>query len=69
MNTTERVLEFVRDFTKREGFPPSRRDIMVGCGISSTSVVQYHIKRLAESEDLVLLPGLARGILVGDEAV
>lgn len=69
MSTTDRVLEFIRDFTEREGFPPSRRDIMTGCDISSTSVVQYHVKRLAESEEIRLLPGKARGILVRREAV
>ena len=42
------ILTFLRDFLDRHDYPPSIRDIQRGCGISSTSVVDYNLKRLEE---------------------
>jgi repressor LexA len=44
----QRILEFLRDFIADKDYPPSIRDIQQGCGISSTSVVDYNLKRLEE---------------------
>ncbi|MBM4415998.1 MAG: repressor LexA [Chloroflexi bacterium] len=43
-----RILEFVERFLDEHDYPPSIRDIQHGCGISSTSVVDYNLKRLEE---------------------
>ena len=40
------ILRFIRDFITRHDYPPSIRDIQDGCGISSTSVVDYNLKAL-----------------------
>jgi len=45
----ERIIEFIRDFYDDRGYTPTVRDIQKGCGLSSTAVVQYHLKVL-ESE-------------------
>ncbi|MSQ30880.1 MAG: transcriptional repressor LexA [Dehalococcoidia bacterium] len=42
------ILEFLDTFIGEHDYPPSIRDIQVGCGISSTSVVDYNLKRLEE---------------------
>jgi len=39
--TERRVLPFVREFIAQLGYAPTCREIMAGCGISSTSVVRY----------------------------
>jgi repressor LexA len=39
-------LHFIRDFIREHDYPPSIRDIQDGCGISSTSVVDYNLKAL-----------------------
>ena len=44
----ERILGFLRSFLAEKDYPPSIRDIQLGCGISSTSVVDYNLKRLEE---------------------
>ena len=44
----ERILGFLRSFLAEKDYPPSIRDIQMGCGISSTSVVDYNLKRLEE---------------------
>jgi repressor LexA len=40
------ILEFMRRFIDEHDYPPSIRDIQVGCAISSTSVVDYNLKAL-----------------------
>jgi repressor LexA len=40
------ILKFMRDFIDEHDYPPSIRDIQVGCDISSTSVVDYNLKAL-----------------------
>src|SRR5512147_887649 len=40
------ILEFLREFIEDKDYPPSIRDIQEGCGISSTSVVDYNLKAL-----------------------
>ncbi|MBN1690190.1 MAG: repressor LexA [Dehalococcoidia bacterium] len=45
----EKIIEFIRNFYDEHGYTPTVRDIQKGCGLSSTAVVQYHLK-LLESE-------------------
>jgi repressor LexA len=40
------ILNFIREFIGEHDYPPSIRDIQDGCGISSTSVVDYNLKAL-----------------------
>jgi len=40
------ILRFIREFIRDHDYPPSIRDIQDGCGISSTSVVDYNLKAL-----------------------
>src|SRR3972149_4101365 len=42
------ILEFLREFVEQHDYPPSIRDIQVGCGMSSTSVVDYNLKALQQ---------------------
>lgn len=40
------ILRFLREFMAEHNYPPSIRDIQEGCGISSTSVVDYNLRAL-----------------------
>ena len=40
------ILKFMREFIDEHDYPPSIRDIQVGCDVSSTSVVDYNLKAL-----------------------
>jgi repressor LexA len=42
----QKILTFIRRFNDDKEYPPSIRDIQLGCGISSTSVVDYNLKAL-----------------------
>jgi repressor LexA len=44
----QRILQFLHDFIEEKDYPPSIRDIQQGCDISSTSVVDYNLKKLEE---------------------
>ncbi len=44
----QKILQFLEDFISDHDYPPSIRDIQNGCDISSTSVVDYNLKRLEE---------------------
>ena len=43
------ILDFIRTFIRDKDYPPSIRDIQLGCDISSTSVVDYNLKALERS--------------------
>lgn len=61
--TTDQVLRFVRAYMEREkGLSPSYREIMAACHIGSTSVVNYHLARLAEQGEIWTVPGITRSI-------
>ena len=62
------ILEFIKNFILREHFPPTIRDIQSGCGVSSTSVVNYNLQILQREGYLNRLAGGARGIEVTDKA-
>lgn len=42
----ERILAFLQDYFSRYHYPPSVRDIVDGCELSSTSVADYNLKIL-----------------------
>jgi len=47
--TRQKIIEYIRSFYDDRGYAPTVRDIMKGCSLSSTAVVQHHLKIL-ESE-------------------
>lgn len=66
-----KIMEYIRDFIDENDYPPSVRDIQRGCGVSSTSVVDYNLRRLEEKGVLerdrevsrgIKLPGRARTV-------
>ena len=48
----KKILSFLRKFREEKDYPPTVRDILKGCKISSTSVVDYNLKIL-EREGLI----------------
>ncbi len=56
------ILAFLRDFVEEKDYPPSIRDIQEGCGISSTSVVDYNLRKLEEMGHIRRDREVSRGI-------
>lgn len=63
-DTRVKVLNYLRDYIAAHQFPPTVREIAAGVGISSTSVVNYHLRRLAETGRIERIQGAARAIRV-----
>ncbi|MFC1931643.1 transcriptional repressor LexA [Chloroflexota bacterium] len=58
----QRIIDFVHRFLVDRGYPPTIRDIQGGCGISSTSVVDYHLNILEKEGYLRRHREVSRGI-------
>lgn len=56
------VLEFVRNFIIEKGYPPTVRDIVRGCEMSSTSVAAYYLEILKKEGYIRRHPEISRGI-------
>jgi repressor LexA len=63
----QRILDFIQEFIRENGIPPTVRDIQKSCGISSTSVVDYNLRLLDRDGYLNRRPDVARGIELLDE--
>ena len=62
----ERILKFIDEFLEEHHYPPTVRDIQLGCEVSSTSVVDYNLKILNREGYIRRESGVSRGIeLVG----
>lgn len=57
-----RILEFLHRFIDDKGYPPTIRDIVNGCKISSTSVVEYNLRILERDGHIRRDPEVSRGI-------
>jgi repressor LexA len=56
------ILEFLGVFIEEKDYPPSIRDIQEGCSISSTSVVDYNLRKLEEKGLIRRDREISRGI-------
>ena len=63
----QRILEYIQKFMDEHQYPPTVRDIQNGCEVSSTSVVDYNLRKLQEMGYLTREPEVSRGIeLIGE---
>jgi repressor LexA len=58
----KRILQFIRKFIDARGYPPTVRDIVSGCEISSTSVVAYNLARLETAGYIRHHAKISRGV-------
>lgn len=56
------IIDFIRQFLVDRGYPPTMRDIVSGCGVSSTSVVDYNLNRLEKEGYIRRHREVSRGI-------
>lgn len=56
------MAKFIHSFWEDRGYPPTIRDIVKGCGISSTSVVNYNLNILEREGYIRRHSEVARGI-------
>ncbi|MFC2022184.1 transcriptional repressor LexA [Chloroflexota bacterium] len=58
----QQIIDFIRHFWTEMSYPPTVRDIVNGCGISSTSVVDYNLDILEREGYIRRHSGISRGI-------
>jgi repressor LexA len=63
-----RILRFLNRFITENGYPPAIRDIQSGCGISSTSVVDYNLNILEKEGYIRRQSEVSRGITMTNRA-
>ncbi len=56
------IVDFIRRFWLDRGYPPSIRDIVAGCSLSSTSVADYNLKILEKKGYIRRHREVSRGI-------
>ena len=59
-----KILEFIDTFAEEKQYAPSIRDIVKGCDISSTSVVDYNLRILEREGHLRRDAEISRGIVL-----
>lgn len=62
--TGDEVLLFIHNFSQRMGYAPTVREIMLAVGLSSSSVVHYHLRQLKGRGVIDWVPGRARTLRV-----
>ena len=58
----QHIIDFIRRFLVDRGYPPTIRDILNGCGLSSTSVVDYNLDILEKEGYIRRHREVSRGI-------
>ena len=64
----QRILDVIREFLDENGYPPTVRDIVKACDMSSTSVADYHLRALRRDGYIRRDSGVSRGIEIVGEA-
>ncbi len=64
--TRERIFQYIRSFLHEHDYAPTVRDILKGCDISSTAVVQHHLDVLQREGRILRDPEVFRSIRLTD---
>ena len=60
--TMDRIYDFLKAYREEHGYMPVTIEIAEGLGLSSTSVVAYHLTKMELRGDIKRAPGKARAI-------
>lgn len=64
----QEIYDFIVQFSREKGYPPSVREIGQAVGLKSPSTVHFHIKGLEEAGVLTKAAGKTRAMTLTDEA-
>ena len=65
--TRERIYTFIRKFYREHDYAPTVRDILKGCSLSSTAVIQHHLNVLEKEGRIHRDPEVFRSIRLTDK--
>jgi repressor LexA len=63
-DTRQRILKYIHNFFNEKGYAPTVRDILKGCTLSSTAVVQHHLNILEHEGHIHRDPEVFRSIQI-----
>ena len=71
ISQTQKVLNFIQEFTAKNSYPPSVREMCAGLNISSTATIVYHLRKLEEQGKLSREKSRNRaiGLNIGPESI
>ena len=62
----QKILAFITTYVEHNNVPPTIREIQYGTGISSTSMVSYHLKALERGQFLNRYERRSRGLVINE---
>ena len=62
------IINYIRDFSREKGYPPTIRQIGEAAGISSTSVVNYNLNKLEKDGYLTRDLKVSRGVRLVEDS-
>jgi repressor LexA len=62
----QKILSFITNYVDQNNVPPTIREIQAGTGISSTSMVSYHLKALERANMLNRYERRSRGLVINE---
>ncbi len=62
----QKILVYITRYVEQNGVPPTIREIQSGAGISSTSMVSYHLKAMERAQVLSRYERRSRGLVITD---
>jgi repressor LexA len=65
----QRILSFIRNYMRREGRPPTNREIGQAVGIRSTGHVDHHLSALERKGRITRVRGKSRGIRLNEQGM
>lgn len=64
----EKIYQYIRDYVREHGYPPSVREIGAAMNLKSPSTVHFHLKHMEEAGALAIGSGKGRAITLLDAA-
>jgi repressor LexA len=61
---SDEILAAIAQYSRENGYPPSVRELVALVGASSTSVIDYHLRRLRRAGRVTWVQGKARTLRV-----
>ncbi|PCJ28724.1 MAG: LexA repressor [SAR86 cluster bacterium] len=58
----EEILQFIKDYLRETGFPPTRSEIAQKMGFRSPNAAEEHLRALARKGAIEMMPGTSRGL-------
>lgn len=67
LTTPDRLLRAIHAYWTTNHFSPAVRDLLAALETTSTSVAQYHLRKLERQGNITRVPGISRSIVITEQ--